>query len=281
MRARIAPKIVIRVSTVLTLTACLVSASFSSGHYEVNTCSAFGMESGRATQESASQGDDRPLSPRLSALRDRIKSGDREALDIFWKEIEARGAPIVEELPGNDRDVLVTILWRATAETKNVFVFRVGDVNKPMVQLLDTDLWYKTFQFHKGARFIYQLATNLPDPKEWGGIIRFASALRNDPLNPLQYVERADEFNPYEVITFSALELPSPSRRCGPSSSLRFLLDECSVTSSSANSSATNAQFGFILRTATGPTRSLMVCWCYLTVVSMSTRRTSPLLSIT
>jgi len=162
-----------------------------------------------AKQETGRNVDDRPLSPRLSALRDRIKSGDREALDSFWKEIEAHGAPIVEEAPGNDRDVLVTILWRATAETTNVFVFRVGEVNKPMVRLLDTDLWYKTFQFQKGARFIYQLATNLPDPKEWGGIIRFAGALRNDPLNPLQYVERADEFNPYEVSTFSVLEQPS------------------------------------------------------------------------
>ena len=86
----------------------------------------------------------------------------------------------------------MTILWRATAETKNVFVFRVGEVNKPMVRLLDTDLWYKTFQFQKGARFIYQLATNLPDPKEWGGIIRFAGALQNDPLNPLS-VRRASQ----------------------------------------------------------------------------------------
>jgi enterochelin esterase-like enzyme len=182
MRLRIAPKIVLGVSTVLVLSVCLVSASVV---------------------------DDRPLSPRLSALQDRIKSGDREALDSFWKEIEAHGAPIVEAVPGNDRDVLVTMLWRATAETKNVFVFRVGEVNKPMVRLLDTDLWYKTFQFQKDARFIYQLATNLPDPKEWGGIIRFAGALRNDPLNPLQYVERSNEFNPYDVRTFSALELPS------------------------------------------------------------------------
>jgi enterochelin esterase-like enzyme len=246
MHLCIAPKIVIRVFTVLTLGASLVQASVSGGRQRVNTgrarhgvstgsgsdrvalavdrknrdCHSWDpvatapgtdltLKSRHANQQSAQQVDDRPLSPRLSALRDRIRSGDREALDNFWKEIEARGAPIVEEAPGNDRDVLVTILWRATAETKNVFVFRVGEVNKPMVRLLDTDLWYKTFQFQKGARFIYQLATNLPDPKEWGGIIRFAGALRNDPLNPLQYVERANEFNPYEVSTFSALELPS------------------------------------------------------------------------
>lgn len=199
MCLRIAPKIVIRVSAVLTLSVCLVQASGSGGH---------GVSIGNSFTKQRNV-DDRPLSPRLSALRDRIKSGDREALDNFWKEIEARGAPLVEGVPGNDRDLLVTMLWRAREETKTVFVFRLGDVSKPMGRLLDTDLWYKTFQLQKGARFIYQLATNLPDPKEWGGIIRFAGALRNDPLNPLQYIERADEFNPYEVSTFSALELPS------------------------------------------------------------------------
>jgi hypothetical protein len=81
-------------------------------------------------------------------------------------------------------------------KTINVFVFRLDDVNKPMTRLLDTDLWYKTFRLQKGARFIYQLGTNLPNPKEWGGITRFARVLRNDPLNPLQYVERSNECNP-------------------------------------------------------------------------------------
>ena len=78
-----------------------------------------------------------------------------------------------------------------------------------MARLLDTDLWYKTFRLQKGARFVYQFATNLPDPKEWRGITRFAGALRNDPLNPLQFAERWNEFNPYEVTFFSAVELPS------------------------------------------------------------------------
>ena len=203
MYLRIAAKIVIRVFTVLAVSASLICASVSEGPLGANSGSEL------INQDTGQNADQRPLSPRLAALQDRLKSGDRNAVETFWKEINQSGAPIVEGVPGNDRDVLVTILWRGTAETKNVFVFRVGDVNKPMVRLLDTDLWYKTFQFQKGARFIYQLATNLPDPKDWGGIIRFAGALRNDPLNPLQYVERADEFNPYEVITFSALELPS------------------------------------------------------------------------
>jgi len=152
---------------------------------------------------------DQPSSPRLLALRDRLISGDRTALDKFWKEINERGAPIIESAADTDHEMLVTMLWRASEETKNVFVFRLGDVSKPMVRLLDTDLWYKTFRLQKGARFTYQLATNLPDPKEWGGVDRFARVVRNDPLNPLQDIERWNEFNPYEVTFFSAVELPA------------------------------------------------------------------------
>ena len=116
---------------------------------------------------------------------------------------------MIEPAAGSDRDVLVTILWRATEETRNVFVFQLPGIDKPMARLLDTDLWYKTFRLQKGARFIYQFAANLPDPKEWRGITRFAGALRNDPFNPLQFAERCNEFNPYEGHSFSAVELPS------------------------------------------------------------------------
>src|SRR6476469_9721869 len=203
MRLRIAPKIIIRVSTILVLSASLDGALASGGPQSGNRANAF------VNQQTLQNVDDRPLSPRVAALRDQLKSGNRQALDKFWKEITEGGAPIIEPAAGSDGDMLVTMLWRATEETKNVFVFRLGEVSKPMARLLDTDLWYKTFRLQKGARFIYQFATNLPDPKEWRGITRFASALRNDPLNPLQFVERWNELNPYEVISFSAVELPS------------------------------------------------------------------------
>ncbi len=194
MRVRIAPKIVIRVSAMLVLSASLANA------VAVN---AF------VNQETARHVDDQPLSPRLQALQERLKSSDRSALDSFWKDIEQHGAPMIEPATDNDREMLVTMLWRAKEETRNVFVFRLGDVSKPMDRLLDTDLWYKTFKLQKGARFIYQLATNLPDPKTWQGIVRFASVIRNDPLNPFVLVERNNELNPYEVYSFSAVELPS------------------------------------------------------------------------
>ena len=77
-----------------------------------------------------------------------------EALADFWKAIARDGAPIIEGVPGSDRDMLVTMLWRASEETKNVFVFRLGDVSKPMARLLDTDLWYKTIQLQNERRVI-------------------------------------------------------------------------------------------------------------------------------
>jgi len=203
MRVRIAPKIVLRVSTALVLSASMANALASVRRQAGNREHAF------INQETARSVDDQPLSPRLAALQDRLKSGDRIALDNFWKEIEQNGAPMIEPAKDSDREILVTMLWRATEETRNVFVFRLGEVNKPMSRLLDTDLWYKTFRLQKGARFVYQLATNLPDPKTWQGIIRFADDLRNDPLNPLQFATRSNELNPYEVNSFSAVELPS------------------------------------------------------------------------
>src|SRR5437016_4968352 len=209
MRVRIARKIIKGLVTLLILSASLAPNVPVSATSSTLLSKQRQSETAPARRESVREVDDRPASPRLAALQDRLKSGDRTALDNFWKEISERGAPIVEEVPGNDRDVLVTIVWQAREETRNVFVFRIGDVNKPMVRLLDTDLWYKTFQLQKGARFIYQLATNLPDPKEWRGITRFAGALRNDPFDPLQFVERSNEFNPYEVTFYSAADLPS------------------------------------------------------------------------
>src|ERR1044072_1433557 len=187
MRVRYASRIVTRVFTLLVILASLTTNARVSGVFQ--------------------ESNDQPSSPRVLALRDRLTAGDRTALDKFWKEISEQGTPIIEPATDNDREVLVTMLWRATEETRNVFVFRLGDVSKSMARLLDTDLWYKTFRLQKGARFIYQFATNLPDPKEWRGPSQFS--VQNDPLNLFQFTEHYNEFNPYEGNSFSAVELPS------------------------------------------------------------------------
>jgi hypothetical protein len=64
---------------------------------------------------------------------------------LFWREVAARAAPLVEALPGTD-SVLVTFLWRGNAGTRNALIF--GDLTgwlspaNETERLLGTDTWY-------------------------------------------------------------------------------------------------------------------------------------------
>ena len=120
MRVRYASRIVTRVFTLLVMTASLTTNVRVSAILRA------------LNQEKTGTLNDQLSSPRLLALRDRLTSGDRTALDKFWKEISEQGAPIIEPVAGSDHDMLVTMLWRAREETRNVFVFRLGDVSKPI-----------------------------------------------------------------------------------------------------------------------------------------------------
>jgi len=162
MLVSFASRIVTRVFTLLIITASLATNAPVSATLPVPSSTRPPSISMPVDQERTGTLNDQPSSPRLLALRDRLTSGDRTALDKFWNEINEQGAPIIEPAVESDHDMLVTMLWRAREETKNVFVFRLGDVSKPMVRLLDTDLWYKTFRLQKGARFIYQLDDEPP-----------------------------------------------------------------------------------------------------------------------
>src|SRR5579859_7626806 len=83
-------------------------------------------------------------SPRIKAVRDQIASGQKNTED-FWKEIAARGTPLVEPLNANYW--LVTFLWRAQNETRSVMVtgsFVVPGLarNNLMGRIGDSDVWY-------------------------------------------------------------------------------------------------------------------------------------------
>jgi enterochelin esterase-like enzyme len=132
-----------------------------------------------------------PDSPRLTALRKQLETGNRAALEQFWQEAAFHGTPLVEPIEGNDRDVMVTLLWRAKAETRNVLVFpgtAGGNIAKnQMSRLMDSDLWYKTYQLPSDARFTYSLSPNdslvpIEDVDE-KDIPKRVATFRIDPLN--------------------------------------------------------------------------------------------------
>ncbi len=110
--------------------------------------------------------EDLPLSPRLHALQHELAVAKGAALEAFWKEVGARGTPVVEPLAGDDQRALVTFLWRAAEPVDNVVV--VGGpagfdfAGNQMAQLPGTDLWYKTYRARTDLRTTYRLSPNDP-----------------------------------------------------------------------------------------------------------------------
>jgi enterochelin esterase-like enzyme len=132
-------------------------------------------------------------SPRMAALRKDVESGNSGAVAKFWQEIEKQGTPLIEPFKDSPADALVTFLWRAKAETRNVlilwFPYTVAHPEDfEMVRLGETDVWYRTVKIRRGARFAYQLSPNDPLTFDESSIARMATA-QADPLNPHHWFE--------------------------------------------------------------------------------------------
>jgi|SRR5579859_240501 len=111
------------------------------------------------------------VSSRLTRLQRELEAGSVAALDVFWREVSERGAPLIEPTQDGEQAV-VTILCRAPMDTKtagvvspfsnrtlagqageNLFEFQVD----AMTRLLDTDLWYRTYRFRNDFRTQYRI----------------------------------------------------------------------------------------------------------------------------
>lgn len=153
------------------------------------------------------------ISPRIILLQRALAAGDMTALEKFWQEMMELGAPLIEAIGGNDRHALVTFLWRDKGDTHNVVIWGgPAGLDHPedhqMTRLLDTDLWYKTYQLQLDLRGVYTFSINdaLADQESGGFGARFIP----DPLNPRQFVAHKDEGKPdSQEVVFSILELPN------------------------------------------------------------------------
>ena len=135
-------------------------------------------------------------SARISALRETLERGDRQAEPSFWAQIEKEGTPLVERVPGDDQHVLVTFLWRGTAETQGVVILGgISGFRMPELKRIEgSNVWYAsyhapvhlrtTYRFLENPSWLGREATTL-SPEEfrktesegWGP----------DPLNPLRF----------------------------------------------------------------------------------------------
>ena len=149
-------------------------------------------------------------SPLIIFLQRKMEAEGNAALESFWQEVNQRGTPLVEEIPGDGAFVLVTFLWRGRETTTNVVVlnddFRwtnlggsPGVQTNAMKQLPGTDVWYKSYRIRADFCIDYLLSPNDPqllgaetDPwaEQWPHL---TATWQLDPLNPRQIRIAYDE----------------------------------------------------------------------------------------
>ncbi len=130
-------------------------------------------------------------SPRLIELRRLVTFGDKRAEPDFWREVEQRGTPLIEDHEEGDRAWL-TFLWHGDETTHSVMISGIGggdERHRQFDRLAGTDVWYKTYSVRRDLRLSYQLAANQPqtpptstddDPSTFQA---WVDTLGPDPLN--------------------------------------------------------------------------------------------------
>ncbi|MEG0307204.1 MAG: alpha/beta hydrolase-fold protein [Clostridium sp.] len=147
------------------------------------------------------------ISYRINKLKEDIKSNNINAINEFWTSIKQEGTPLIEEIPGDKDNVLVTFIYRETEAIENVMVW--GSVpgyhysDNIMGKLLNTDIWVKTYKVRNDVKFKYHFYLNYEEGKK--EIFKNSIA---DPLNLNRRTSIKDEEDPEdEEHTYSFVSL--------------------------------------------------------------------------
>ncbi len=158
------------------------------------------------------------VSPRVERLRTASGSALADAVEAFWAEVAANGAPLVEPDPAGDPDWrLVTFLWRDTRPRSHVLHVEFWTGGPPRDQLLEridgTDVWYRTMRLPATMRSEYRFG---PDddltPFADGMSRERVTSWQLDPLNPRRTLSRHPPGDVPDALAFfnaSRLELPA------------------------------------------------------------------------
>jgi enterochelin esterase-like enzyme len=158
-------------------------------------------------------------SPRIKLLRASVEAGKLQSVDTFWEEVRKQGAPIIEPLLGDGKNMLVTFLWRGAPDIHNVIVLRLpyaGGAPEDyfMNRLGETDVWYASVAVERKTRFDYTLAPNVPRFQgiahgiDNDTIAMLAAAARPDPLNPKRWRVDKQSVDAPDYLGRSIVEMP-------------------------------------------------------------------------
>jgi len=131
-----------------------------------------------------------PSSPTITALQKAAQRDARAAEARFWESVARVGTPLVEPIPGDSANVLITFLWHGDSATKNVALVNTAIASyEPAEALLTrisgTDVWFRSYPARADARFSYELSVNdnlvsFYQVTDWG---ERSATFRRDPFN--------------------------------------------------------------------------------------------------
>lgn len=150
-------------------------------------------------------------STRIKGLQEAVLKGDGNAINVFWKDVEKNGTPLIENIPGDDKNLLVTLVWKDAGDIETIAVlgemFGMDTAETKLERLLDTNLFYRTYKLPVNARSLYIFFVNEKPDMELSEIDH-----RLDPYNPHIVTCVNDEEHPGDYcILFkqeSMIELP-------------------------------------------------------------------------
>lgn len=139
------------------------------------------------------------------------KNNIYEKLELLWDNIKRQGTPLVETIEGDDKNVLVTFLYRSNENLESIMVY--GGVpgfnyeNNMLYNIENTDIWFRTFKVRNDVKFKYRFCLNYKKEFEWTDIKKNSFI---DPLNPNNYVYKKDEEDPEDEDSIeSFVKLPN------------------------------------------------------------------------
>lgn len=100
----------------------------------------------------------------IMKLKEKSDLGNTEAIQVFWNNIEKGNAPLIEKIDGDSENSLVTFVYKGNGDIENiVLILPIGRDNlekNKMERLLDTDIWYASYEINSKLRFQYSFSVN-------------------------------------------------------------------------------------------------------------------------
>ncbi len=147
---------------------------------------------------------------KISALLREIEKGTYSTIEEFWLDIENIGTPLVEEIEGDNSNVLVTFLYRGIDDIDNILIyggvpgFRYSE--NMMNHIEDTDIWFKTYKVRNDVKFKYNFSLNYEFDNNYENIKKNSII---DPLNSNIFQFAEDEEKPEDKHQkYSLVKLP-------------------------------------------------------------------------